>query len=1321
MGYDPYWPTCLASINVLCVPVRAIDASRYDEICSALKSITAVDYGDDSSSDGPAAGPETSSPNVGTPLVNISSYEDSSSAQRVLLEPNATPQVILGIFDASAEMKAGEADQDHNAILVDGLQTLQARYLSDHGARICAILTVGSNGINQHDYLIPVANLGESDMCLAITRAFTLLRHELNQFANKIIDQDSIDSSLIGPIGSPIAATDQNTASVASGDVNASTATTPRDILKMRCRIVSGLLKLQLGEWSEALRSLVEGAASARQVEDAPWQARALEAMLVCTLLMAWKDIPFEVPTVWEQAFNTSQLIGRSSFFGRPASLGAPSQIKADAGLSSMQKWIKYTPTMAQAILSLYESLDHSQAQLILSTVVTESRIRMINLLIFASDGSSASRPDNLDTFILQHQFSKSEISSITYATSIGVNIPNLLLAALSSKPVQSFNDDDIAATLAVASSLSSVGSIHRHALILRSLLQRLAPALARARKVGASEAGVHPSSAMLAPDAIRSQQVAGAGILPLLQSVASAYGVSIQSSAPVGDLTALSKSQIEQNLSLWCANRADGDLSLKIDILRLCVSVCDAIEYLDGALTFISALLRLAISYPTLSTRERAPGLAVNAREQSKLLEEFRRNISAISRHTTPDVAITYWNDFLVRDIQLLVASESTALHSHAPAELSSIESKPDAQGRDPFIFNPFAKAATVEAAPVVVAGEMVAFSVLLQNPLEIDVDVSDIMLAADGCAFEPNHHSVILGAGMSQIFTLSGMAQQAGSLKVIGCDAVIEGCRRQRFPVMKHDWQPPIKVKQKMSGRFVDHALLFTPSEMKLADADVLRLTVIEPQPHLEVVSSSETQPSLMLLEGERRSCKLTVKSASPEIASDFVLLSSTDNVSRGLTTTLSRKDLSPVDMYEIQHQLRYCQAIQIKSEPGTEDLGASVSETTYTFEVFGRAGLSEAAIHIDFARLGKARSEVKETFYTRQLRHPLAVTVNGSIDIVRCNIMPVVGDVLKPRNFSRTAREDVSLVKNSLSTSEVSDGVAMLSLDLRNVWPEPLTIEIASRTGLTKQGDQTAEDYIVSEAIQPGQVSRIIVMIPRLLIADPFAPIPSLEQQRQFVVSTSKMSVEAEMGTRENFWYREELLKQIKGVWKEEKSGRTGEIDLRKGIRLNLNARMIDVLRVEHVDISYELIPQGKTPASAVKEMGHSHYRLQTEAFATLRVSIRNRSKDRLSLLVRLQPSLRDQPHGIALDLNRRLMWSGVLQQPIVPQLAPEETRTVDLGLIVLVEGNYEINATVEEARPRKRTAEALGSLDINGQRRVWHARCPCQIDAVNEETP
>jgi trafficking protein particle complex subunit 9 len=514
-------------------------------------------------------------------------------------------------------------------------------------------------------------------------------------------------------------------------------------------------------------------------------------------------------------------------------------------------------------------------------------------------------------------------------------------------------------------------------------------------------------------------------------------------------------------------------------------------------------------------------------------------------------------------------------------------------------------------------------------------------------------------------------------------------------------------------------------------------LSLTVVDPQPLLRVQSPNLTQPSLMLLEGEKRTVALHLKNESRTVSSDFLLLSSNDNVSRDLRSNLSRKDIQPIDTYEVQHQLKHRPVVHISSgQYSSQDRIEPGESETYEVDVWGRPGLTDASVHIDFANLKKPRSEISQTFYTRQVRFPIALTVNGSIDIVRCNVLPVQGDLPQRPLFTSEIKgiqksnglEDQR--KSSISGSNLSSsGLCMLSLDLRNVWPQPLAVKLrSSRQAMVEdqQGPAEGDDegYTVSEVIQPGHISRVILLVPQVYVENPFAPIPNLDIKKQFVVTASKLSPEAEAATRENFWYREAILKHLSGTWEEVSTGRTGEIDIRKGIRLNLNARMIEALRIDPVEVSYTLVPNGGVvdEHEAIKELESSHYSLQTDVFATLRVKVRNLSQTRLPLLVRVQPSLRAQPHNIALDLSRRLAWSGLLQRVLHPPLEPGGEQAVELGLLAFAAGLYDINVTIEEVTPRSRLVKkGSEDLDLDGQRRIWHARAPCLIDAIDPPLP
>jgi hypothetical protein len=169
------------------------------------------------------------------------------------------------------------------------------------------------------------------------------------------------------------------------------------------------------------------------------------------------------------------------------------------------------------------------------------------------------------------------------------------------------------------------------------------------------------------------------------------------------------------------------------------------------------------------------------------------------------------------------------------------------------------------------------------------------------------------------------------------------------------------------------------------------------------------------------------------------------------------------------------------------------------------------------------------------------------------------------------------------------------------------------------------------------------------------------------------------------------------------------------------------MVDVIKVDHVEIEYDLQPlekirqeSEKLAVPAVRRIGRSHFVLRSESFATLTVTIRNRTSDSLRLLLRLQPALRHQPHNIALDLAKRFAWSGVLQRALHPAIEPDGACVAELGVIALAEGEYEINVSVEEIKGRRTdvAAKPAQAVSVGTERRIWHARSPCLIDATAE---
>ncbi|RVX71052.1 hypothetical protein B0A52_03417 [Exophiala mesophila] len=1337
MGYNPFLPTADLRINVLCIPAGPVTPDRFQEFIKLLQSVAVVQPTD--------LVPGNS---VEAPIfLDITATQDGRRADMFPLEPNGRPQILLGLIDHQRLGSSDAGDVARNDVAPPSIESVQSQFKDlqiQSAAQLVSQLVLCHNGHPvQPDsgvLLLDVDNGKDSAL-----KVVNEIIHRWNDAVSAFIDDYRDKPVSMVPIGSsqafprvsrtpvPNDGAPTPLSSKAPSPLPTVVETTPQsNTSKGRFYIIQGMLKLQGGQRLEALKSLSEGAMLAIENQDHLWHGRALECLLVSMLCLSWANIPYTIPKACRSLPN------RNGMFGSDAAANAGSSLKPLASL---------IPPLVETILELYGKVSNLDLGGSLQDLLRESRVRLVNLLVAIRSIGCVLNPQTLERLIVGDNAPQDASSMDGEHVSVSkAGLANTLIETLQTSQSSNNSWHHTSLLVAVASSLSILGLDRKSSFYLKQLMQTFAPKLIEARKVGAAEAGVHPAAGL--PPLSNALQ----GIIPemvvgtrtMLSVAASAYGVPLPSVPVIRPLIPAEIALVHANLSSWAAEHATGDVLLKIEMLRVCIGVCEALPDIPASLHFASNILRAAKQNVTMpvSSPPRVPIIPIE--EQANLAENMKRAISAASRFGHSGCLAEYWDDFLVRDVQIFEQASISNLIPHKPGDLSVRASRFADAVRDPFIYNPFSTHKSVVSAPVLVAGELAAFAVSLQNPLEIEVDIEEICLITKGVSFEPSRHSVVLGPFSTQIFHLNGRPIADGDLEIIGCRAKIRNCYQQEFFIFRSDWTLPVSMKQKAGGfrriktrtkttgddiggnESLDKASLPTPNSLKLQ--------VIGRQPRLTMSSSTLESPTIMLLEGESRSFVLGLTNESDDVNADLVLMTTDDSVTTRLKEALLNKDLSPSEQYEIQSQMATRPAIFIKREdrPPSNLKLAPKQSTSYTIQIVGRPGLASAAVHADFAYLGVPSSEVKQTFYTRQIRYPINVTVNASIEIPRCSFLPIQSDFGWSSAYSGTEIQGsangcrgASNLRRWLKAQPSASDFCMLSIDLRNVWPQPLEIKIEARqqatNNLTIEDAERGDLYATHETLQPGVVTRVVLLVHRLFIPDPYTPIPNLDKQKQFVVSTSKLSPEAEAANRECFWYREELLKCLTGTWTEPSSGRKGEIDLRKGIRLS--PRMVDVLRLDHVEIDYTLTPveppSGDSPrVQVMKQVGKSHFILPAETFATLKVKVHNRTTDTLRLLLRLQPALRNQPHNIALDLSKRFAWSGVLQSALHPSIEPNGVGEAELGIIALVAGDYEINASVEEIKGRHRS----NSKTPNGQypdpgRRIWHARSPFQLDATD----
>lgn len=957
---------------------------------------------------------------------------------------------------------------------------------------------------------------------------------------------------------------------------------------------------------------------------------------------------------------------------------------------------------------------------------------------------------------------------------------------------------DHIMILSGMASVLSDLGFRRKKALILKEMLSVLLPALVQARKYGAAEMGLHPAASILSNGAIfelgslqtgrRSHEI---GIRGLLALVCHAYDIllsefgSVHSGLENPSLAGLIKGQsplekpelMVARVLRQASMKSCGDYHLKLEVLSLCTSICEALPDLQGVLSYTTEILRAGGSgaAPGPDFNGGSPYLAPE--EQVRLANNISRAISAGRQLGVPNIEADYWDEFLVRSIELVKVSPLASPRSHARADLGVAESLVMEEEKGPFIYNPLRKSvSSVSSESFVVAEEETAFQVTLQNLYDFEMEIETIKLESSGLSFECEPISTLVGPYRTQNIILCGTAKKPGALTIAGCRAKVSGCRERGFHIFGEPWKPKIGVKIGRPEAFDLYPARRPEAELKVGIKDAthqdlipssMTLNVIKAQPNLVVKSVSLPQSAVMLLGGEAKTFSVVLHNVSP-VPVNLLFLSFEDSMTSQLRSASTNKDLSPSEVYEVEYASIGRQSFRWKRRPGDVDTKIDPgTESSIEIEVLGKPALSYGKIHVDYGYLEESENESADPFYTRQLTIPLTITVNASVELVRSNLLPfhtdfawhsrqgtsadqeslpqVRGQASLPQPLQQSDDHFQSLLSR-IGLNPQDSNQCLLYLDLRNSWPNVLSISIEIRSPDTS--DSWKHGYTIHERLQPGHTSRILLLLPRLYIPNPAAPIPSLTSagKRQYVVSSGpKPNPETERASREAFHYREALLDHIHATWKEESTQRTGVINLRA---LNLTTRMVSVLKLDDLEITLSIRTAPSAPAIPPSSSSSSSSSSSTSSsssssspplpllsptntihippltFFSLTTTLINRSSSPIHPFLRIQPSIPNQPAPLSLDLGKKFLWTGLLQRGL-RVLKPGEKITCEVGVVVLCTGRFEVGASVEEVRVLSAGEggnSGGGGVGKGGngrdgekgeggkerERRIWHAR-------------
>ncbi|THZ98399.1 hypercellular protein-like protein HypA [Aureobasidium pullulans] len=1128
---------------------------------------------------------------------------------------------------------------------------------------------------------------------------------------------------------------------------------------KARVGIVVGNLYMLAGRWNDAWRELVENTNKARTATDYLWYAKGLESIVVCMLLLIWSGFDFPIPAICNSGPDRSSSLISSAITRDgvpPIGQQEPAAAKQAASRAS-----RLLPDLVPMIISIYERTNTLAGEPMSPVAYSETVLRMSKLLAFLQNAGG-----ELDSNVLQKIASTSSRSlyqpKVNAGFSGGISKHAIADMALRAYPPPSAGvplADTIAIQSGIVSILSMLGLERKKAVIVKEMITLLVPALVQARKVGAAEMGIHPAASLSAafgpgiPSAATNDEQVGLG--NLLRDLHATYGARDRNHLDLtkGASDAGQENAVDVLINATIAlttqsagTKSFGSINLKIDILRACIDFCEALPDLPGVVHFSALLLRVVGPQGTMTAHEQNRRVTLVTEQQLRLISNMSRTINAANKIGLPDVRALYWDDFLIRDVQWIDDTNNEKLRErHKSDLLFDSGNKP---GKSPFLYNPFVKETHKTEDKIVVVGEPAELVITLQNPYGFEVRIDRLSLVTDGPAIEVDEHPITLGPARLQDVVVTARAKDEGQIKILGCSVHVYGCKDQVFPIYQSPWKPdfPSKVKELgLSARDPASATRARSSKGRssnpvLPQPTTVSAVAIQAQPHVVLDKLNLSESALMVLEGQKKTFQITLRNTSAHIAVDFLHISFDDSLTSSIHTALAAKELTKPDMYGLELELSNNPTFSWIRSGGGQNMTIPPGEkATFEITVLGKPGLAAAKVMFDYAHLGKPFAEVEGRAFTRQVAVPIDITVNASIQLHRIDFSNFPADYAwtnrglqeqgqrpkTPRSPSHPVEKGSDRFRTLLDRvglESSNEEHCLLLLDLRNSWPNPLTVSVQVRSSSADESWNRA--YTVHEVVHPGHIARLVLLLPRLHIANPYAPIPILSQQnqRQFVVSADgPVSADLERATREQFWFREEVLKYLRGTWEEKGSDRCGNIDLR-GLRMS--PKMIDTIRLQDIDIRMTIVP---TESEEVQQTGRSKFVVTAESLLTLQTTIHNRSNGTIQALLRLQPTLADQNNSeTSLDISRRLLISGTLQQ-CTPTLSPNSSVTLELGICPLVSGEFDISALVEEVTLPTFEVKEIGEVETEDfeagkeglarkERRVWRGEEGCRIVVV-----
>ncbi|KAK9366584.1 TRAPP II complex [Lipomyces kononenkoae] len=980
---------------------------------------------------------------------------------------------------------------------------------------------------------------------------------------------------------------------------------------------------LLAGRAFDALREYSEALNVLKGVNDHLWHASCLEGIGICMVILAYIGVPFVIP----------------------GAVLPPDSSSPERREPEPPQLLDLLPQMTSTILSLYNRSQNFPGESVPQITYAETILRMTNLLTcttLAGGWTAAARA----AAVLSRPIPETSIpySEFHHAK---INVMNWIAAAQIVR-LDGVDAVDAARILTgIAAACGKLGYIRKRGFVLRQLVTELIPRILQARQVAQNKWSQVPRSDDDgywddSEGASVQQQELDSSVLAVLSDICDVYGIPVDSTSEVSSF---------------------GWQNIKTSILKTCIGLCQVLPDYVGIVQYTSMLFRFS-------------GGDLSVDEQLALIRNFRNAHTSARSLGAQGFEHEYWDSYFVRDIAV-VESSLWAMPTLVPLETTA--NRTDAGG--PFIYNPFAKKGDEEANKyILVLGEPVEFKVILQNPFAFELEIATMSLVGTDAAFSSDVISLAVPPRKLAPISIYLTPMSTGVLNVTGCKFQVFGCKETTLPVTPTAAivTPPARIKSfGLEARISSIIKIPSPSSVKQVSVEV-----VPELPVLRVNRISLPQCSLMLLEGERRRFAITLGNVSETVSANTISVSFSDSTTKSLSAALEEQFRNDSERYEIELFLRKRAALRCITDLNEFSIPSN-GEADIEVEVLGKRGLTAGRIEISYSHIIDSDVLLEEK-YVRTLTVDINFTVNASIEVAGCDLVPFSYDMpMIHTSDGQVTTTDILLkfLDRVGIPFEEMDSYCLMLLDLRNSWPSQLSVELGSRVG-------DNDIHTIKEVIQPGHLSRLLVPIRRISDVDTSLPIPSLLPPKQFSrqstrsmpgnASSTKSGVWSAEVERKVFWYREELLRLLDGRWSDnvaETDGlRRGAVELR-GLRIS--PQMVDIVRMGNVGVDLSLSSSEHTRRS-----GKYHWVVEADSFFTLAASVTSHSTAGLvSGILRIQPTLTNLPVSTALDINRRILFNGTLQMPVVG-IESGDARRIETDFVLLARGEYEFVASFED---------------------------------------